>query len=205
MNDTTRRKESIKRFTEYGFWIGVFCACIPLLMYIFGSTRQWQLQQHWSEAQAEAASGASSTGDDDSSSAAGVIDDGLVKIRIPAIHVDAMVVGDITKSALAEGPGHFPDSALPGQPGNCAIAAHRNVWGCWFANLDQLQPGDEVILETTTHHFHYTVTGQETVDPDNTSVLKSHSGKAELTLVTCTLPPTHRIVVHGILDQSTTG
>ncbi|MCA1597169.1 MAG: class D sortase [Chloroflexi bacterium] len=206
-DEAARRRSNIRRVTEYGFWLGVFCACIPLLMYIFGNTRQWQLHQHWSEAQDALSSGtaaAGSTADPASTGDAAAGDDGLVRIRIPSIHVDAMVVGDVTKSALAEGPGHFPTTAMPGQPGNCAIAAHRNVWGCWFANLDQLKPGDSVVLESIKQHFYYTVTGTETVLPTDVDVLKSHGSKAELTLVTCTLPPTHRIIVHGVLDRTTT-
>ncbi|MCA1595661.1 MAG: class D sortase [Chloroflexi bacterium] len=200
--DAERRRSNIRRFTEYGFWVGVFCACIPLLMYIVGNTRQWQLHRHWAEAQDALSSGGS--GSDAALSAGSDGDDGLIRIRIPTIHVDAMVVGDITKSALAEGPGHFPNTALPGEPGNCAIAAHRNVWGCWFANLDKLQQGDSVVLETVKRHYYYTVTGTETVLPTDMDVLKSHGSKAELSLVTCTLPPTRRIVVHGVLDRTTT-
>ena len=66
--------------------------------------------------------------------------DGL--IRIPAIGVDAAFVEGITDQALAEGPGHYPTTPMPGRGGNVAIAGHRTTHGAPFwaldATLDQL-------------------------------------------------------------------
>ncbi|HET6382803.1 MAG TPA: class E sortase [Armatimonadota bacterium] len=186
----------MKRIAEIGFWLGVLCACIPLLMYLFGNTRQWQLRHEWQTAENSPASASSS-----SNTAPASGDDGLLRLRIPRLHVDSLVVGDTTNAALAQGPGHFPGTAMPGQVGNCAIAAHRNIWGCWFANLNELEPGDRVILETLKRHFVYLVTDTETVPPDDTSVLKAKGHLREVSLITCTVPPSRRIVVHGVLDH----
>lgn len=191
----------IKRLLEVGFWLGILCACIPILMYAFGNARQYQLRRQW----AAHTQAVAQTAESDAAPAPSPVDDGLVRLRIPRLHVDAFVLGDVSNTALAEGPGHFPNSALPGQTGNCAIAAHRNLWGCWFANLDELQPGDEVILETFKKHFVYDVTESRVISPTDNSVLKPHGHDKELTLVTCTIPATHRIVVHGILDHTSTG
>ena len=51
---------------------------------------------------------------------------------------------------LRKGPGHYPGTALPGVRGNVAIAGHRTTYGAPFQDIDQLKPGDEVVL-TTDH------------------------------------------------------
>jgi sortase A len=181
----------MKRLVEIVFWMGVLCACVPLLMHTFGWTRQVQLRHEWAQASTASAAGTPDERGDDS----------LIRLTIPRMNVSAVVMSGTGETALAQGPGHFQRTAQPGQVGNCAIAAHRNLWGCWFANLDEMTPGDQIILETVKHHFVYRVTGQEVVSPTDSAILRPHGKKREVTLVTCTIPASRRIVVHGVLDR----
>jgi sortase A len=67
---------------------------------------------------------------------------------IPRIGVDAVVVEGTNAKALAAGAGHYPETPLPGEAGNVAIAGHRTMNGKPFADLDRVSPGDKVILVT---------------------------------------------------------
>jgi sortase A len=56
---------------------------------------------------------------------------------------------------LSDGVGHHVDTALPGQLGNFAVAGHRTTYGAPFADIEQLKPGDQVIVETKKGWFIY--------------------------------------------------
>jgi sortase A len=120
----------------------------------------------------------------------------LTKLSIPTIQMEAIVVEGVTSSALSQGPGHVPGTAGPGQPGNCCIAGHRNIYGSWFRKLNELTPGDIITLSVPDNEFLYQVTRVFSVSPSDVSVLKRTS-EATLTLITCTpVPrPTHRLIV----------
>ena len=55
------------------------------------------------------------------------------------------IVAGVAVEDLRRGPGHFPETPLPGQLGNAAIAGHRTTYGQPFRNVDDLVPGDEII------------------------------------------------------------
>ena len=74
--------------------------------------------------------------------------DSLTRIKIPALGLDTVVVEGITPSALRAGAGHYPQTPLPCDPGNVAIAGHRTTYGRPFGNIDQLKPGDTIELTT---------------------------------------------------------
>ena len=63
------------------------------------------------------------------------------RIVIPAIGVDKIVVEGVSLADLKKGPGHYPETPLPGQEGNAAIAGHRTTYGAPFHRLDELQAG----------------------------------------------------------------
>ncbi|MHB0912866.1 MAG: class D sortase [Armatimonadota bacterium] len=128
----------------------------------------------------------------------------VVKVVIPAIRLDAVVVEGVTESALSKGPGHFPDTALPGEIGNCCIAGHRNMYGWWFWKLNKLSAGDKIVLRTTDNAFTYYVTQIRKVKPTDIGVLDQTSDR-RLTLITCTpVPhPTHRLVVIAEMAKNT--
>ncbi|MFS8483472.1 MAG: sortase, partial [Acidimicrobiia bacterium] len=108
--------------------------------------------------------------------------DAVARIRIPDIGVDKIVVEGVSLEDLKRGPGHFPSSPLPGQPGNAAIAGHRTTYGAPFHRLDELDHGDEIEVTTLQGTFRYEVREQLIVAPDQVEVLDDF-GDDRLTLV----------------------
>lgn len=87
---------------------------------------------------------------------------------------------------LKRGPGHFPDRPLPGQLGNSAIAGHRTTYGAPFFDVDDLQPGDEIVATTLSGRFTYRVTEQRIVASNEYWVVATTDPtKATLTLISC--------------------
>ncbi len=120
--------------------------------------------------------------------------DALGRIEIPRIKLDRNLVEGIGRSDLREGPGHYGDTPLPGQPGNSAIAGHRTTYGAPFGDLDKLQPGDLIKVTTVQGEHYYEVSpqidenGEERgyfiVEPTATEVLDDF-GDNRLTLTAC--------------------
>lgn len=112
--------------------------------------------------------------------------DPITKISIPAADLKPTVVVEGTgASALRAGAGHYPNTPLPGEEGNVAIAGHRTTYGKPFANLDRLKPGDEIFLETPLGKYTYKVSRDPfVVVPTDFSVIAQTPGKT-LTLTTC--------------------
>ncbi len=132
----------------------------------------------------------------------------LARMVIPAIGVDTYVLQGVPLDSsawnglLQRGPAHVAGSALPGARGNAVILGHVNIWGSVFQNLYRLVPGDRVILQTPQSTFTYVVTGAQSVQPADGSVLSPHGGPAVLQLVTCTgLFDSLRLVVDASLEQ----
>lgn len=125
------------------------------------------------------------------------------RIVIPEINLDAVVLQGMDLGTLQRGPGHEPASALPGQPGNCVISAHSNIYGSWFGNLDQLWAGSEIQLHTPRQIYTYTVLTSLQVSQTDVSVLNpTTDGTAQLTLITCTKPASmYRQVVTAVLKE----
>jgi sortase A len=121
-------------------------------------------------------------------------------IRIPAIGVDKIVVEGVALPDLKKGPGHYPETPLPGQEGNAAIAGHRTTYGAPFNRLDELVAGDEITIETVQGEFTYLVTEQLIVKPSQVEVLED-KGDNRLTLTAChpKYSARERIVVVALL------
>ncbi len=130
-------------------------------------------------------------------------------IEIPAIELTRVVVEGVSKAELKQGPGHYPDTPLPGQPGNSGIAGHRTTYGAPFNRIDELVPGDEVVLTTKQGRFVYRVIpgpsaptqAWYTVDPSDVSVLND-VGDNRVTLTAChpKYSAEERIIVHAVLE-----
>jgi len=134
-------------------------------------------------------------------------------MRIPRLGAgwSSPVIEGVTLPDLAEGVGHYPGTAAPGQIGNFAVAGHRRTHGQPFANLQLLRPGDKVVVETAAAFYTYQVDN----DPNATIVLPTAvwviepvPGKATatpttalITLTTCnpTWNSSHRMIVFGHL------
>jgi sortase A len=110
--------------------------------------------------------------------------DAIGKIQIPSIGVDEYVVEGTDTDHLRKGPGHYPDTPLPGQRGTVAIAGHRTTYGAPFRHLDELEPGQRIILDMPYGRFIYRVTKLEIVDDQDLSVLDD-VGYKQLILSAC--------------------
>jgi sortase A len=130
--------------------------------------------------------------------------DPIARIELPRIGVDKIVVAGVEKDDLKKGPGHYPETPLPGQLGNSAIAGHRTTFGQPFYDIDKLDVGDEIIVTTLAGRFVYRVTGQEIVSPSDYQVIATTDPTiATLTLTSCHPKYTarERIIVFAELDQ----
>ena len=94
------------------------------------------------------------------------------------------MVEGVSLPDLKKGPGHYPETPLPGQEGNAAIAGHRTTYGAPFNRLDELEPGDEVTVTTVQGEFTYEVTETQIVSPTQVDVLDD-KGDNRLTLSAC--------------------
>ncbi len=84
----------------------------------------------------------------------------IARIQIPRIGLDKTVVEGVRVGDLRKGPGHYPATAMLGQEGNAAIAGHRTTYGAPFGDIDELLPGDEMIITTIQGEFIYRVIEQ---------------------------------------------
>ena len=130
----------------------------------------------------------------------------LAELSIPAAGVeDDVVVQGTDELRLEEGPGHYPGTALPGEPGNVAIAGHRTTWLRPFYNLQAVTAGDPIVLRVGRLSYVYDVASVRAVLPDDTAVLAARHGWW-LTLTTCTprYSASERLVVEARLDVDAT-
>ncbi|WP_425266382.1 class E sortase [Amycolatopsis coloradensis] len=83
----------------------------------------------------------------------------FARIHMPVFGADFnfTIQEGTTEAALEVGPGHYKGTALPGEPGNFAIAGHRVGKGAPFNDLDNLTSCDQIIIETQTDFYIYKV------------------------------------------------
>jgi sortase (surface protein transpeptidase) len=149
-------------------------------------------------------------------------------LHIPRLGADwsRVVVEGAAEVQLTQGPGHYIGTALPGQQGNFAMAGHRVGRGSPFLDLDQMLPGDPIVVETAGDWFVYRVIGEvatgdfagdpsgipglEIVGPADVAVISPTPGGGEsdpptgayLTLTTChpKFSAKQRLIIHARLD-----
>jgi sortase (surface protein transpeptidase) len=103
-----------------------------------------------------------------------ILGDAFAVLHIPRLGADyeRVVVEGTSEEQLRQGPGHYTDTAAPGEQGNVAIAGHRVGKGSPFLELDLLRPGDPIVVETADRWFVYRVLG----DPDTSDFAADPSG-----------------------------
>ena len=134
------------------------------------------------------------------------VNDGLTKVTIPKINLDAVVVEGTGRKQLLLGPGHMTDTPAPGEIGNSVITAHRDTF---FRHIYELNKGDNIEVRRNGKLYTYEVTGKKVVDPEDLSVIKQSQDK-RLTLITCYPtyyigPAPERLVVFGKLVEEPEG
>jgi sortase A len=105
----------------------------------------------------------------------------LGKIEIPRIGLTAMIMEGTDGRTLRRAVGHIRGTPLPGEPGNAAIAGHRDTF---FRPLRNVHRDDEITLTTLTGSSHFLVDSTAVVPPEDMQVL-DNSPETTLTLVTC--------------------
>jgi sortase A len=99
------------------------------------------------------------------------------------------VVSGVTLDLLRLGPGHYPESEVPGGPGNLAIAGHRTTYGAPFWALDELTDGDTIhVVDRQGEEWVYAYREQRIVAPTDVWVVGEdplETGEPTLTLTTC--------------------
>jgi sortase A len=87
-------------------------------------------------------------------------------------------------ASLQKGPGHYPDTAFPGQGRTIGIAGHRTTYLAPFRHIDQIDDGDEITLEMPYGTFTYRVSKHEIVDPSDVQIVDD-VGHERLVLTAC--------------------
>ncbi len=125
----------------------------------------------------------------------------MLRLEIPKIGVDEIVVSGVGVDQLKLGPGHFPETPYPGEPGNAAIAGHRTTYGAPFFALDELVAGDEIITTTALGRYVYRVSEITIVSPSDIGVL-APTDDSRLTLTSChpRYSARERLIVSALLD-----
>jgi sortase A len=105
----------------------------------------------------------------------------LAVLQIPSLNLKAPVFNGTDDLTLNHAVGRIEGTAMPGEPGNIGLAAHRDGF---FRGLKDIKPGDVIELKTHGATDIYTVDRIQIVSPNDVSVLRAQD-KPALTLVTC--------------------
>lgn len=120
-------------------------------------------------------------------------------VSIPGLGLNEPITQGSDWEALKSGVAQVINGARPGdETGNVVLAAHNDVYGELFKNLDQLQPGDTFTIRTETSVYTYRVTGTDIVLPSDAYVMEN-TGLPTATLISC-YPyrvNTHRYIVYA--------
>ena len=128
--------------------------------------------------------------------------DAIGRIELPSLDRDFFVIEGTKTDDLRKGPGHYPDTPLPGERGTVAIAGHRTTYGAPFRHIDDLSRGDAVHLEMPYGTFTYRVEKTRIVEPTELSV-KRRVSYDRLILTAChpLYSAAERIVVFARLQK----
>ena len=122
-------------------------------------------------------------------------------MEIPSIKLKQPVVEGITEDVIKYFLGKFPESTMPGEVGNFAVAGHRvSDFTDAFINLYKVKPGDNVIVTTKDGKYTYEVEESFIVEPEQVEVLEN-ADYEKITLITCTIGSKRRVVVTGKLIE----
>jgi sortase A len=126
------------------------------------------------------------------------------RIVIPKIDASYVVVKGTDTSDLESGPGVYSETNFPGIAGTTAIAGHRTTYLAPFRDINELSPGNHILLEMPYAHFTYTVIGQRVVLPTDVSAAVSNVGYTRLVLSACTplFSAAKRLLVYARLTKT---
>jgi sortase A len=190
--------KSYRRLERFLFIAGLVMVLVCVLVRVHGVVMAraavWSFEAHQSKSQAVDSAGAKQ----DASSinfalwsekrirayeaALGMkLDAPLAVLSIPKVGLEVPVFDGTDDLILNRGAGRIAGTAMPGEPGNIGIAAHRDGF---FRELKEVHVGDSIELATNEDHFLYKVDDIHIVQPSDVSVLQSGT-QSSVTLVTC--------------------
>jgi sortase A len=102
------------------------------------------------------------------------------RILIPSVGLDEVVLEGVDEAQLEAGPGHVPETVLPGEAGNSVISAHRDRH---FHALGRVTLGDTVVTETLAGRRKWVITGRRIAEAGKPAIFPT--SEATLTLTTC--------------------
>ena len=133
----------------------------------------------------------------------------IARLHIPKLGKSWVVVEGVSQKDIRYAPGHYPNTARPGEIGNFAVAGHRNPATFW--RLDEMARGDVIVVEDKDTWHVYRVTQNHIVAPTQVEVVAPVPNRpgvkptrAMLTLTTChpKYDNYQRLIVHAELVRS---
>ena len=130
--------------------------------------------------------------------------DALGRIEAPGMNgLNMVFVEGTDESSLELGPGHYPETALPGQGKTVAIAGHRTTYLAPFRHINSLKPKDKITLKMPYGTFIYSVEKSRIVDPSDVGIVHD-TGFERLVLSACNplYSASQRYIIFARLVQS---
>jgi sortase A len=123
-------------------------------------------------------------------------------IAFPKFSSQYLMVQGTDDASLEKGPGHYPQTAFPGVQRTVAIAGHRTTFLAPFRRLNELKPGNKIVLMMRYARFTYAVQRVQIVTPTSWWIIKD-TGYERLVLSACNplYSATQRIVVFARLHS----
>ena len=140
--------------------------CLGYFAYTWADQKLYQSYQNWAFDQQRAGRPAASMPLPADGSVIG-------RIVIGRLNLSEVVRQGVDEGTLKEAVGHVPSTAMPGQFGNFAIAAHRDTL---FRGLKDIKIGDSITFESQAGNFRYEVAATKIVKPTNVTVLRPDGG-----------------------------
>lgn len=112
-------------------------------------------------------------------------------LSIPRLDLELPLYLGASDETLSKGAAVLSQTSIPigGNNTNCVIAGHRGWYGAsYFRYLNELQPGDEVIVTNLWESLHYTVVETTTIKPNDVEAIHIRENRDLLTLLTCHPP-----------------
>ncbi len=106
----------------------------------------------------------------------------VARLSVPRLGRSLLVLSDVSGEAMAWGPGHMTGTPLPGQPGLSTLGGHRDTH---FSFLKELEPGDNLIVETADGSAHHFTVQTKHVVHNETHGLDFSGTRPRLALITC--------------------
>lgn len=128
--------------------------------------------------------------------------EGIGRIRIPRMDLDAVLVEGTETGTLQKGPGRYPETSLPGQARTIGIAGHRTTYLAPFRHIDELEEGDEILIDMPYASFTYEVEKSAIVEPSEIGVVRD-IGRERVVLTAChpLYSASQRYVIFGRLTR----